>query len=342
MSKPAWLLILLTACDTPIDPNGPSWERIATDGVPGRWGHVAVYDAQRDRMVVFGGDGLDIETEAENAGATAQRNDLWALDLATLAWEELPATNPPGPRTDLAGVLDTMNDRLVIVGGRVGFATSIDEVWAYSFATSTWAQLSSGPSPRHDVPGATDGARAWVFGGAGAFLQSLDDLWELDFATDNWHQLPDDGTRPNARTSGALVYWNNALYVSGGHDATSVQRDSWRYDLAAQAWTQLDVSGEPIAAAHFGWTFDESCTALWLSAGDNLDNYDVAFTDALSLQGSPQFSVLETANLPPPRDHPSMILDAMRRRLVLYGGGTLGDGLGTLSDAWMLPVGACP
>ena len=37
-----------------------------------------------------------------------------------------------------------------------------------------------------------------------------------------------------------------------------------------------------------------------------------------------------------------MILDAQRRRLVLYGGGTLGDGLGTLGDAWLLELGRLP
>jgi Galactose oxidase, central domain/Kelch motif len=330
------------SCTTPVDPGGPMWTRVATDGVPARWGHVAVYDAKRDRMVVFAGDGLDSETEAENEGATAQRNDLWALDLTTLEWQPLAATNVPGPRTDLAGVMDTTNDRLVVIGGRVGFATSIDEVWAYSFATGAWAELPSGPSARHDVPGATNGSRGWVFGGAGGFLQSLDDLWELDFTTDSWRQMPDDGVRPSARTSGALVYFANALYASGGHDATSVQGDSWRYDLVTERWTKLEPSGGPTAWAHFGYAFDAACSTLWLSAGDNLDNYDLAFTNALVVTGSPSFSVLATSNLPPPRDHPSMILDAARRRLVLYGGGTLGDGLGTLGDGWMLPLGACP
>jgi len=334
------LLVALASCNSPTEAAGPTWLPIRTDGVPARWGHVAVYDALRDRMVVFGGDGLDSESEAEFEGSTAQRNDLWALDLGTLGWQQLAASNPPGPRTDLAGVVDTTNDRLVVIGGRVGFATSIDEVWAYSFETATWAELPAGPSPRHDIPGATDGSRAWVFGGAGVLFQSLDDLWEIDFATDTWRQMPDDGVRPSARTSGALVYQGNALYLSGGHDATSVQRDSWRYDLAAQSWTKLDVTGDPIAGAHFGYALDPTCATLMLSAGDNLDNYDVSFTDGLVTTGSPRFALLTTSNLPPPRDHPSMILDG-QRRLILYGGGTLGDGLGTLGDAWMLKLGAC-
>jgi hypothetical protein len=324
-------LAALTACQGALDPNGPAWTQVSTGDVPPRWGHTAVYDGKRDRMVVFGGD-----------SDQGQKNDLWALDLATLTWSQLAAANPPGPRTDLAGVMDTLNDRLIIVGGRVGFVNSIDEVWAYSFADATWRQLPSGPSARHDVPGTSDGTHAFIFGGAGAFLQSLDDLWQLDLATDTWTVLPGGDVRPAARTSGALEYLAGSIYVSGGHDADKVQRDSWRYDLTAQRWIQLDVDGTYIAAAHFGHALDASCPALYVSGGDNLDNYDVAYTDVLSLGPSPKIELVGTANLPPPRDHPSMILDATRRRLVLYGGGTLGDGLGLLDDCWVLPLGACP
>jgi hypothetical protein len=328
------LVCASSACGRSLDPAAPAWQSVDTAEVPPRWGHVAVYDPTRDRMVIFGGD-----------SDHGQKNDLWALDLATLAWSPLPATNPPGPRTDLAGVYDALNDRLVVVGGRVGFTSSIDEVWAFSFPTGAWTQIASGPSARHDIPGATDGTHAWVFGGAGAFLQSLDDLWQLDLATDTWTELPDGGERPAARTSGALEYYQGALYVSGGHDADKVQRDSWRYDLAAKKWIPLEVTGEPIAGAHFGHALDAQCGRIVLSAGDNLDNYDTAFTDALTISGGTtgRFDLIDTSNLPPPRDHPSMILDASRRRLVLYGGGRLGDGLGLLDDCWILPLGtACP
>lgn len=323
------LVFALCSCDALTSSSGPTWTRIDTAGLSPRWGQVAVRDARRDRMVVFGGDGTTV----------GQTNALVAMDLGTLQWTTLPESNAPGPRTDLAGIYDETRDRLVIVGGRVGFASSIDEVWAYSMQSASWTQLPSGPPARHDVPGTTDGTHAWVFGGAGAFLQSLDDLWQLDLATDTWQRMPDDGTRPSARTSGALVYYSGALYLSGGHDATAVQRDSWRYDLAAQTWTKLEPSGDFIAGAHFGYAMDAQCATLRISQGDNLDNYDTAYTVGLDVSGPPRFSLLETSNLPPARDHASMIFDATRRRLVLYGGGTLGDGLGTLGDAWFLDLG---
>ena len=78
------------------------------------------------------------------------------------------------------------------------------------------------------------------------------------------------------------------------------------------------------------------------SGGDNLDNFDVAFTDRLTLGGSPAFARVHTSAMPPPRDHASLIVDGGHRRLVLLGGGSLGDGLGLRGDAWIYPLGACP
>ena len=331
----SWLrlgIIGVVGCSDGLDPDAPAWSALSTDGVPARWGHVAVYDAARDRMLVFGGEGSD-----------GQRSDLWALDLASRSWSPVDAAPgpAPSPRTDLAGILDAPRDRLVLIGGRVGMATSIAEVWALDLASRQWSPLAAGPSARHDVSAATDGQRAWVFGGAGVLFQSLDDLWELDLATDTWRLLPDGGARPSARTSGAFVHDRGALYLYGGHDVSQVQRDGWRYDLAAGRWARLTPTGGSVAGAHFGVALDAACDTLLLSAGDNLDNYDTALTDGLVLGASPRFARLPTSVLPPPRDHATLVLDPSRRQLILYGGGSLGDGLGLRSDAWWYPLGRC-
>jgi hypothetical protein len=282
-------------------------------------------------MLAFGGE-----------NEHGQLSELLILKLDTLTWERVDTRTWLPPRTDLASAIDTVRDRLVLIGGRQGLATSIGEVWALDLATNVWAELPRGPAPRHDVVAASDGAHAWVFGGAGEFLQSLDDLWELDFATDSWRQLPEPGTRPPARGSNALVYFGGALYLVGGHDVWSVQRDVWRYDLAAEAWSPVAFASGSPAWAHFGFAVDPVCGRLVLEAGDNLDNQDTSLGSTLSLGAPSRFSLLQTSTLPPPRDHPSMILDASRRRLVLFGGGRLGDGLGTLGDAWTYALSPCP
>ena len=125
--------IALLACDTLIDAEGPTWIRAPNDGVPS-WGQVAVYDARRDRMVASAAT-ASIQKRKRSFKEAPRNEMISARSISERSnGRRSPRPNPPGPRTDLAGVLDTSNDRFVIVGGRVGFAASIDEVWGYSFA----------------------------------------------------------------------------------------------------------------------------------------------------------------------------------------------------------------
>ena len=322
-----WLAIALVGCASPTTPGAPAWQSIATDVAP-RWGQTAQYDARRDEMLVFGGE-----------NASGQLAELLTYHFDTGVWDRLDTSDVVYARTDLASALDTLNDRLILIGGRVGLNTSIGDIVAYK--DGAWQTLPSGPLPRHDIAAASDGAHAWVFGGAGQFLQSLDDLWQLDFATDTWTQLPAPGARPAARGSNSLSFHDGALYMIGGHDVSSVQPDVWRYDLVAQAWSSVAFHSAPPAWAHFGQATDVACDRVVLVGGDNLDNQDTSLATTFDYAGA-TFARLPTANLPRPRDHASMVIDSTRHQVVLFGGGTLGDGLGTLNDAWSLPLEACP
>jgi galactose oxidase-like protein/Kelch motif protein len=322
------LFFLLAACTSPTTPGAPTWQPIDSAEVAPRWGHTAQYDARTDTMLVFGGE-----------NKTGQLGELLAYHLDTGVWERLPTSPEIYARTDLASAIDTINNRLVLIGGRVGLATSIGDVVAYG--GGQWQTLPRGPSPRHDVVAASDGTRAWLFGGAGEFLQSLDDLWQLDFATDTWTELPANGVKPVARGSNALAYHDGALYMVGGHDVTTVKRDVWRYDLTARTWSAVAIDSAPPAWAHFGQATDPACGTLVLVAGDNLDNSDTSLATTFDI-ATGAFARLATATLVTPRDHPSLIVDSTRHQLVLFGGGTLGDGLGTLHDAWALPLAGCP
>src|SRR5262249_44979811 len=148
------------------------------------------------------------------------------------------------------------------------------------------------------------------------------------------------GAKPSARGSNALAYHDGALYLVGGHDVTTVKRDVWRYDLAAQQWSEVAFTSAPPAWAHFGQATDAACGKIALVAGDNLDNLDTALTTTFDF-ATGAFTRLETSTLPRPRDHASLIVDSMRHQLLLLDGGTLGDGLGTLDDAQSLLLEGC-
>jgi hypothetical protein len=312
---------------------GTPWQPIDTAGVTPRWGHVALHDRARDRMLVLGG-------ETEDDGPIG---DVLALDLATLAWSPVATTSAPEPRTDFAALIDAPRDRVIVIGGRRGLATSVPDVSALDLGSGAWSTLPTGPSARHDVSAVTDGVHAWIFGGAGDFLQSLDDLWELDLASDAWRLLPAGTTHPSARTSYAIALADGAIWIHGGHDATTPMHDTWRYLLDEGRWERVEPAGNTVAAAHFGFGYDPHCNALVTTGGDDLDQFDVSFTDALVLDpAAPRFERMHASVMPPPRDHASLMIDEARRRMILFGGGRAGDGLGTRSDAWMRALDECP
>jgi hypothetical protein len=127
----------------------PTWTQLFPAGTPppGRRDHIAVWDAPRQRMLIFGG-----RTAAGNPGLA---NDVWALNLAgPPQWQQLsPAGTPPTGRTDPAGAYIPSQDALVIYGG---LGTSTNDGWRLLLGgTPTWGAIT--PT---NVPPA--GAGSWT------------------------------------------------------------------------------------------------------------------------------------------------------------------------------------
>src|SRR5262252_703410 len=106
---------------------------------PPRFGHSAVYDVIRERMLVFGG----------NDGFDNMLNDVWELPLrGAPAWSPLETAGPlPTRRSDHGAVFDPLRDRMLVFGGNadVGF---LDDLWALTFSVPpTWTQLTPSGAP---------------------------------------------------------------------------------------------------------------------------------------------------------------------------------------------------
>src|SRR5262245_50977907 len=104
----------------------PAWTNLSPAGAPPspRRAHAALYDALRDRMVVFGG--------YDGSAPNPYRNDVWALSLAgSPTWSPLiPSGTPPGIRSDHSLLYDLVRDRMVVFGGTAGAAPFFNDVWA--------------------------------------------------------------------------------------------------------------------------------------------------------------------------------------------------------------------
>jgi hypothetical protein len=322
-----WAATLLTSAPSQAGTVSGRWREVQGAGPPARWGHVAVYDADGDRVLLFGGRGQD----------DAELGDLWELSLRTETWRQLHPSGPsPAPRFTAAAIADPPRRRLVLMGGYTGHAAS-DEVWAFAWTTQQWARLPSGPPARFDHAMAAGQEKAWVYGGFRDFetWHEFGDLWELDLRTDTWRQLPAGPTPPPPRTNLTMGFDapGHRLYIFGGHDRHPPPlTDAWSYALAASRWAPLSPAGPlPDAVTHQAYAFDPVCRALWMMGGDRNDKKNVASTWALTVDPL-RFVRLTAAREPPPRQHAAMVLDGAGRLIVFGGMG--GERL--LADTWIL------
>jgi len=143
----AWALDLSGAgAWTPLAPAGPAPSPRAFPG--------AVFDARRERMVLFGGVARDTVF-----------GDAWALDLAgDPAWTPLqPLGAAPLPRYGETAVYDSLDDEMIVFGGYGAAADQVlNDVWSLRFggvlATPPAAAAGSALGPPAPNPTAGNSA----------------------------------------------------------------------------------------------------------------------------------------------------------------------------------------
>ena len=170
-----------------LDLNHLEWKKIEPNGTrpPARWGHAAIYDAEKDRMIFFGG-----KYEDQNF-IPDYLNDMWALNFGTNEWQKLLRNSAkcPSARSGIAMIHDRPRDRLVLFGGaeseQIGRG-SLNDTWVFDLSTLEWQELT----PAGDIPTgrsyivASDnrsGNSMLLFGGNHSFAEMLNDTYELCF-----------------------------------------------------------------------------------------------------------------------------------------------------------------
>jgi hypothetical protein len=104
----------------------------ASDPPSDRYAASAIYDAARDRMVVFGGN---------------ISNQVYALQFSSPPFWTLLAEGGPMARGDASAVYDAARQRMVVFGG-YNYLTYPSDVWAYDLAAGGWTELHpDGPIP---------------------------------------------------------------------------------------------------------------------------------------------------------------------------------------------------
>lgn len=298
--------------------------------------HTAVWDAEGQRMLVFGGDD------------GALRNDAWALSRtgATWTWAALsPEGVAPTARREHAAAWDPTHHQMLIIGGDDGELR--DEVWAMAWDGSTWtwsqpAPQSNGPSPRreHSAVWDTSRQRVIIFGGvynsSGSEYASYE-AWEFapDGSVPAWALVsantvkPVDKTQASARF-GQTAVWDpasEAMLVFGGSPtgggAINRRSDAWSMATGPckARWTRIApaIPSPDTRTGHI---------ALWDSDGGRLLVHGGRFVNTLSelwwaTDGGSAWAwerFFTAGGAQYTRSGHTAVIDELGHRVLLYGG----------------------
>jgi hypothetical protein len=201
------------------------WSEISTWGSqpPGsRYGHAAIYDADNDRMLLFGG-------RSSTSDPGLADDHVYELDLSTSEWTRLtPLTGDKpsardghsfvvDPRLRDSGTLfsdpDTLDQRIVLFGGQEGGGgVRKRDIWVL------WINRATGAGNR-DIQ--------WVSMG--------------------------DPSGPSARTRHA-AFWDltaggpyERMMVSGGDSSGTAIATTWALNAPCSVWTAMPLASPPLA-----------------------------------------------------------------------------------------------
>ncbi len=213
---------------------------------PGRCGYGLIYDAGRDKCIIFGGIGDN----------SKYFNDTWEYDYNTNTWTELKPEVSPSPRCKGGIAYDSESDQIVWFGGYGPNKVLLAETWTYNYDKNTWVNKTSSASPtgRQRIPLMYDSEsdRVILFGGWLGDENVLGDTWAYDFNTNTWTDMkPALSPHPRARYGRAYIPESDVIiYTHGYGGADGDLNDTWTYDHNNNKWTQVEIQNTPPISRH--------------------------------------------------------------------------------------------
>jgi Galactose oxidase, central domain len=202
--------------------DGSTWDRkTPISSPPPRQHHVMIYDAARQRVVLFGGSGTN----------QVRLSDTWTWDGNE--WELMPSNVQPTTGGMAAIGYDSKRKRVVLFGGGTNIGS--DETWEWDGVDWSRQGLASLSLPRARY-GATlvfdENRQAMVlWGGIDLVATFMNDTWIWDGV--NWlEQAPINAPAARANHVASFSSLHNKIVVFGGlANSTTFINDTWEYSF---------------------------------------------------------------------------------------------------------------
>ena len=177
--------------------------------------------------------------------------------------------------------------------------------------------IEDSPCPRNQpvmAYAAKDDA-IFLFGGyCSTTKKRLNDLWQ--FKNSQWKEIKQDEA-PAARSGHAMVYdtFNDRLLVFGGKsEAGQLLDDLWSWN--GSVWSKLEATGPAPRQSHT-LAFNSSTGEVFLFGGSNVEKQSLDDTWIFKDEG---WERINSASVPPARLQHTLVHDAERKKMVLFGG----------------------
>jgi len=218
-----------------------NWQQLSRDeaGPSRRYGHSAIYDTARDRMVISHG-----------FTDSGRFDDTWAFEFAGNAWRNLsPSGSRPLRRCLHHAAYDGTKNQMLLYGGCASGAgpCPLGDLWSFDLAANRWTERTTTlrPPARQWYGMAFDAARSRlvIFGGSGAGL--LGDTWEYDPGTNAWQQasIEADTPAPRERHEAAFAPDLRATLFFGGRTGGGLTNELLLLAPAASGRPQIASGG---------------------------------------------------------------------------------------------------
>ncbi|HKZ59347.1 MAG TPA: kelch repeat-containing protein [Candidatus Thermoplasmatota archaeon] len=228
---------------------------------PARMKAAMAYDAESDRIILFGGDAFASSSD-DSLTALGDFNDTWAYDMDSNTWTSMaPAAKPPARAFHAMAYVES-TDRVVLFGGTapLGSGVKLNDTWSYDFNGNYWREETPSAMPtalrRPQLAYDEASDRLVMFGGiggTGASWNGSNETWLYAPQTSEWTRVALSGY-PRARFGHGLVYdaASDRVILAGGEyrydtgagpSFLTFLYDTWTFDVEMAAWTRVDLNG---------------------------------------------------------------------------------------------------
>ncbi|MEK6543398.1 MAG: kelch repeat-containing protein, partial [Elusimicrobiota bacterium] len=188
------------------NPDAVSWSLLALPLTPpaGIIYPAMAFSSAHARAVLFGG---------------GQGDTTWVYDVGASSWFSPALASGPSDRYGASMAYDEDTGSMILFGGQeVVSGLYLNDTWAFSLASLTWAQLSvvSPPAARaHAAMAYDDDRRRLALFGGKSGANSFDDVYFFDAALQRWTEAADfsNSDRPTARYGHGMFYDSASGYL---------------------------------------------------------------------------------------------------------------------------------